>query len=280
MNTCKIAFYNRPVPSVDSYYKMIDAAVEYGLSAIEGFSHMELTEPDIEAAKHIREYAEKSGISFCCFSVFSDIVQEDATEQIKRLKRFADVAAILGSPFLHHTVITSNDPQILQEPTYQQLFDRGIAGIREIYDYAATKGVRAVYEDQAFILNGGDGIARLLDAVNRDIGLVADFGNIHQADESIIPFMQRFADRIVHVHLKDMQPAKADSPYPLLTKRGNWIAEVEIGQGVVDFQQAISLLQTFGYDGYYALEYGASQDDSPTIAEALQNIRSWFTNKE
>lgn len=276
----KLAFYTPPFPYVNSYYKMIDTAVEYGLPAVEGFSHMELAEPDIEAAKHIRAYADKRGITFCCFSVFSDIVQEDATEQIERLKRFADVAAVLGSPFLHHTVITSNDPQILKEPMYQQLFDRGIAGIREIYDHAASKGVRAVYEDQAFILNGVDGIARLLDAVDRDIGLVADFGNIHQADESILPFIRRFADRIVHVHLKDMKPANADSPGALLTRQGNWITEVEIGQGVVNFQQAFSLLQSIGYDGYYALEYSAPQDDSPAVADALQHIRSWLINKE
>ena len=33
----KVAFYMRPFPQVDTYYKFIDCAVEYGLSAVEGF---------------------------------------------------------------------------------------------------------------------------------------------------------------------------------------------------------------------------------------------------
>lgn len=276
MNAHKIAFYSIPFPGIDSYYKLIDCAVAHGLSAIEGFCYLELTEPDMEAAQRIREYADSQGIRFCCFSVFADIVQEDAAEQIERLKRFADVAAALGSPFLHHTAITSNDPQILEEPTYQQLFDRGIAGIREIFDYAAAKGVRAIYEDQAFIFNGVDGIEKLLNAVERDIGLVADFGNIHQADETILPFIRRFADRIVHVHLKDMKPAEADTPMALLTRQGHWIAEVEIGQGTVDFTQALALLRENGYNGYYALEYSAPTDDSDAIDNALKTVANWL----
>ena len=276
MSRNKIAFYSIPFPGIDCYSKLIDSAVEHGLSAIEGFCHLELTEPDIEAARRIREYADSRGIHFCCFSVFADIVQEDAAEQIERLKRFADVAAVLGSPFLHHTAITSNDPQILEEPTYQQLFDRGVAGIREIYDYAATKGVRAIYEDQAFIFNGVDGIGKLLNTVDRDIGLVADFGNIGQADETIVPFIRRYADRIVHVHLKDTNPADADTPMALLTRQGHWIAEVEIGQGTVDFTQALALLRESGYNGYYALEYGAPEDDSDNIDLALRLIEQWI----
>lgn len=276
MNLHNIAFYSLPFPYIDSYTKLIDCAVEHGLSAIEGFCYLELTEPDIEAARRIREYADSRSIRFCCFSVFADIVQEDAAEQIKRLKRFADVAAVLGSPFLHHTAITSNDPQILKEPTYQQLFDRGVAGIREIYDYAATKGVRAIYEDQAFIFNGVDGIGKLLNAVDRDIGLVADFGNIGQADETIVPFIRRYADRIVHVHLKDTKPATADTPMALLTRQGYWIAEVEIGQGTVDFTQALALLRKNGYNGYYALEYGAPEDNSDAIDKALKTVANWL----
>lgn len=62
----------------------------------------------------------------------------------------------------------------------------------------------------------------------------------------------------------------------LLTRQGYWIAEVEIGQGTVDFTQALALLRKNGYNGYYALEYGAPEEDSDNINLALRLIEQWI----
>ncbi|MBQ9860197.1 MAG: sugar phosphate isomerase/epimerase [Clostridia bacterium] len=279
MKQQKIAFYNPPFPRIKSFYEMIDLAVEYGLPAVEGFCHMELTEPDVEAAKKIRAYADEKGIVFCCFSVYADLVGEDSEAQIERMKGFTDVAAILGSPFIHHTVIITNDHARLTPENKEKLFYKGIDGIRQVYDYAATLGVRAVYEDQAFVYNGLEGFSRLLAEVDRDIGVVADLGNICQMEEEIQPIIRRFPDKIVHVHIKDMKWSKTKAPdsdctWP--TWQGNWVKEVEIGQGDVNFDECFALLKEIGYDGYYGLEYFAKSDDSPAIDEALEKLHNWL----
>lgn len=279
MSKAKIAFYNLPFPRITSYYQLIDTAVEYGLPAVEGFSHMELTEPDVEAAKKIRAYADEKGVVFCCMSVYADIVGEDSAAQIERMKGFTDVAKILGSPFIHHTVITTNDHTLLTPENKEKLFYKGIEGIRQIYDYAESIGVRAVYEDQAFVYNGVEGVARLLAEVDRDIGLVADMGNCLQVEEHIQPIIRRFADKIVHVHIKDMKWSKtkaSDAEYTWPTWQGNWVTEVEIGAGDVHFDEVFALLREIGYDGYYALEYFGRSDDTPAIDDALAKIRGWL----
>lgn len=276
MNNQKIALYYIPTPEVRSFYDMIDFAADHGLPGVEGFNHLELTEPDVEAAKKIRAYAEKRGVVFCCMSVYADLVGEDTAAQVERMKRFVDVAVILGSPFIHHTAIPTNDRALLTEENRERFFRQALEGIRQIYDYAAAKGVRAIYEDQAFVLNGVEGIARLLDEVDRDIGLVADFGNIRQYGETIQPYIRRFADRIVHVHLKDMKPATADTPNALITWQGDWIVETAPGTGDVNFEEAIALLKEAGYDGWYALEYGGAPASESGVEAALQITREWL----
>ena len=276
MKTPKIAFYNIPFPRIRSYYDMIDLAAEYGLPAIEGFTHMELSTPDIEQAKRIREYADNKGIVCCCFSMCANIVENDSAEQIARIKQYTDVASVLGSPFIHHTIATTRDRSLLEMPQREVLFNAGIKGVREVYDSAVQKQIRAVYEDQGFLFNGLETFGRFLNEVDRNVGAVADFGNIHQMDEDIVPFIREYKDSIVHVHLKDMKPVTPEYTPQLPTWHGSQVAEVEIGSGVVDFVTALGLLRDNGYDGYYALEYSAERDNSPEIDNALTQVRKWL----
>lgn len=274
MKTAKLAFYNKPFPRINSFYDLIDTAVEYGLPAYEGFCHMELAEPDVEAAQNIRAYADEKGVVCCCFSVYANITGDDAETQVERMKGFADVAAVLGAPFIHHTVAPQPKEAVADPAVREAMFWLGVEGIRSIYDHAIQKGVRAVYEDQAFIFNGLEGFGRLLKEVDRDIGIVADFGNIYQMNETIEPFIEAYGKRVVHVHFKDMRPADKDDPTAYPTVGDNFVAETEFGTGTVNFEAAVAALRKFGYDGYYGLEYGAKSNDSSAIDEMLAFSRN------
>lgn len=266
----KIVFYSRPFPRIDSYYKLIDLAASYGMEAVEGFCHMELTDTDTAEAARIRAYADEKGIRFCCFSVFCNIVGDSREQEIERLKRFADVAAILGSPYIHHTIAGEifNPATVL--PIENTLFERGIQAVREIYDYAAAIGIRAIYEDQGYIFNGVRGFGKFLDQVDRPVGIVADFGNIYQVGESITDFVRAYADRVCHVHLKDVVIRdKNPREVCITTLDGRKLEEVSIGDGLVDFSAAIRMLKDAGYAGYYALECCAPTDTSPLIDRAI-----------
>ena len=60
----KLCLYSPPFPGTKSYYEVIDLAVKYGLSGVEGFCQYELATPDTDAAKRIREYADSRKILF------------------------------------------------------------------------------------------------------------------------------------------------------------------------------------------------------------------------
>ena len=272
MSTSKLAFYTKPLPSLANFYELIDLSVKYGMTSYEGYCHLGLDQPNITEAQKIREYADKNNVTCCCFSLYVNIVGDNSKEKIEKIKRFVDVAEILGSPFIHHTVATGYSLDTLTDETKEQFFHRGIQGIREIYDYAATKNIRAVYEDQAFIFNGVSGFERLLNEVDRNIGIVADFGNIFQMNETIEPFIEKFHDRIVHVHFKDMKYISPDYTGSLVhpTLDGRRVAEVEFGTGDVNFNAAMDLLRKYNYNGFYSIERGAETNDLTLVDKTVE----------
>ncbi len=268
----KICFYSPPFPKVKSYFDMVDLSVEYGLKYIEGFNVLEFEHPDVESAKKIREYADGKGIGFSCFSVYINLVGNDSKEQVEKLKGYADVAAILGSPYLHHTIANNfTDPQAVL-PYKEEFFQKGISAVREIYDYCESLGIKAIYEEQGYLFNGIEGYRRFIDEVGRDIGVLADFANICQAGDRIEDFIDAFSGRIVHAHIKDVTLSQLKGENGLPTLAGNFMHEAPVGEGDVDIKKGIDLLIKSGYKGRYGLEYGAPDDNSRAVDEALSYI--------
>ncbi len=271
----KIAFYLKPFPRINTYYELIDLSVEYGFKAIEGFTQLGLTTPDPEEARRIRRYADEKGITFCCFSEYAHIVGPNGKAEIERIKRYTDVAHILGSPYIHHTITPEFDPKGKTQEEIDAVFWEAVEGLREIYDYAASLGMRAIYEDQAFLFNGIDGFARLYEVIDRDIGIVADFGNIRQVDELICPFIERYHDKIVHVHAKDVVLTEETCYGTYPTLHGHRFKDhVRFGEGIADMRGAVQLLKKYGYNGFYSLEYGARSDSSTSVDDNIKYLQA------
>lgn len=273
----KLCFYQKPYKEIASYYEMIDLAKSFGHDSLEAFSMLELATPDLENATKLREYADSKNISFCCISVFADFTKEDYSEAMARLKAYAKIAQILGSPYLHHTVLAEfeNPKRVLCEK--EKFFDTGIRAVREIYDYAKTLGVRTIYEDQGFIFNGVDGVGELLKSVDRDIALVADFGNIAQSGDEVTELIKAYPDKIAHVHIKDVKitdaPLSADS---LATLDNKYMTEVPLGTGDVKLKEALLLLKEIGYNGYMSAEFTAMDGSLDVMKRGFELINEYL----
>lgn len=257
----KICLYTPPYSDITSYFEMVDIAAKYGLS-LETISLLELSEPDIEFAKKLRRYADEKGVKIPCVSLGINLVGDDSAEMIEKAKRYADIAAILGSPYLHHTVaFYYRDPDKVLEK-HDHYLEKGIQAIREVYDYAKTLGVRTIYEDQGFIFNGVKGFANVFES-KRDVGVVADFGNISGVDEKIEDFIPVYADKIVHVHVKDYLIFEKGSEVPgaFASVSGTLHKEVPFGKGVVDMDKVFGQIKDMDYDGYYGLECESAEGE-------------------
>lgn len=267
----RLALYTQPYEGIKSYFEMIEIAKEHGLSKLEILNHLELTLPDVEFAKKLKKYAMENGITFPCVSVGIQLMVDDPTKEIEQLKKYAEIAAILGSPFLHHTIAFSweNPDEVYSHK--EEYFEKGIKAVREVYDYAQSLGVRVITEDQGFIFNGKENFKRYIDQVDRNVGVVADFGNIQFVDEELETFIPLFADRIVHAHVKDYKFIKEGEYQDLeggyLTLRHNKICDTDLGKGTVNIKQIINELNKIGYKGVIALEAMIGNRDDEDILE-------------
>lgn len=252
----KFCLYIPPLSSIRSYMEMVDYAAAHGISYLEALNILELSTPDPDFARKLRSYADEKGVSFPCVSVGLDLVNDDRQESIKSVKGYAQVAQILGSPYLHHTIaLNFSDPELAAR-NFELYYERGVAAVREIFDYAASLGIRTIYEDQGFVFNGRESFARFLKDVDRNVGIVADFGNIQFVDEDIEYFIPAFSRQIVHVHAKDYLITDGSTPVPgaYTSRGGRSLSGCLIGEGSVHIEAAFRALQDMGYHGIVSLE--------------------------
>ena len=270
----KITIYAPPHPEIKSYIDMVDFAKEHGIKNLETLNIFEFEKPDVEFAHKLREYADEKGIKIVCVSVGRSLVGDDYIECVEETKKYADIAVILGSPYLHHTIAFEfeNPDKIL--PNKEKCIERGLYAARELYDYAKEHGILTVCEDQGYIFNGIEGYKYLIENAGREIGVIADFGNIRQVDGKIEEFIPEFSDKIVHVHLKDFGITKKDErdklPDELYTVDKDYLGDYSFGDGDVNFEAGFSELKKIGYDGYYAIERTEKSKDD--IDKYMKNI--------
>lgn len=273
----KFCLYIPPLSSIGSYLEMVDYAVEHGIHQLETLNILELSTPDLEFARKLRAYADAKGVSFPCVSVGIDLVNNDRQEAIEAVKRYADIAKILGSPYLHHTIaLNFSDPELAAR-NYELFYQRGVAAVREIFDYAASLGIRTIYEDQGFIFNGKENFTRFLQEVDRNVGVVADFGNIQFVDEDVEHFIPAVARQIVHVHVKDYQVTDSSTrsilPGEYTSRGGRYLGCCLAGQGSVHMDAAFKALQAIGYRGAVSLEGDPiGPDEEASFCKNLETI--------
>lgn len=270
----RISFYTPPFTNVTSFFEMVDLAHKYGIKNLETLNILDFSEPDLELAKKLREYADSKGIKFCCVSVGIDLVGENGKENIEKVKKFVDAAVILGSPYIHHTIIFEyKDPDkvVKNEEIY---FNRGISAVREIYDYAASRGIKSLCEEQGFIINGKERYLKFLNEVGRDIGVVADVGNIMFVDEKATDFFPCVKDKICHAHVKDFKIVD-EGLYK--TRGGSQLTDASLGFGDADVKSALEYLKNAGYNGHISLEcMRVDESDEKILIDNINFVKKYI----
>lgn len=247
----KLALYTPPYEDVKSYFDMVDIASEVGVEYLETLNILDLAVPDVEYAKKLRNYADSNNVKFCCSSVGLNLTESDRFKNIETVKKFIDVAKVLGSPYLHHTIAfawENPDEIVKKEDLY---FERGLEAVHQICDYAKEQGIKILNEEQGFIFNGVNNFNKYVQKLGRDVGVVIDFGNIEFVDEKIEDFIPVFADIILHAHVKDYKYAQNEG---YVTRGHKRIVDCQLGEGDVNIKKACDELKKIGYDGFIALE--------------------------
>jgi len=152
-------------------------------------------------------------------------------------------------------------------------------------------GLRTVFHHHcAGYVETPEEIARLLDTTDPErLGLVFDAGHYYHGTGSeecdVVAALDRFADRIWYVHLKDLEPNVArrsrEQEWDYFTAMRNGLYP-ELGKGCVDFPALLRWLAKRDYKGYCLVEQdilpgmGTPKESAARSREYLRSIEGNF----
>jgi inosose dehydratase len=169
------------------------------------------------------------------------------------------------------------------------IYMRNEAQVNQAFDYAKTAGMKVIvgvpvpdllplvnekvkqYDIEVAIHNHGptdkvypvpSTIYEKIKNLDKRIGLCMDIGHTMRAGVDPSEDAERFADRLLDIHMKDVSAA---------TARGH---AVEVGRGVIDIPKFVRTLIKTKYDGHVSFEYEKdSRDPLPGLAESVGYVR-------
>ena len=121
------------------------------------------------------------GVGVTCFSVginLLDTTKRTRAEHEAYLFRCADAAAILGSPYLHHTLVL---PLVLPKnaPALADIFSSIVNSAEKVANHCEKIGITCLYEPQGMYFNGA-GLELFYNEMKKrckNIGICGDVGN-------------------------------------------------------------------------------------------------------
>lgn len=259
-----------------SYFEMCDIAKEIGFDGIE-FTDLLVSEGEtvLELAEKIKEYCQKIGLEIAAYTVSADFMKKDIGAEVARVKACVDVCAALGAKTMRHDACwgMKNDHLF----TWRNVIKQIAPHIREIAEYAGSKGVRTCTENHGYLLQAPERVEQLILEVNhKNYGWLCDIGNFLCADADPVKAVAVAAPYAFHAHVKDFI-YKIGGPCPegfFTTLGKNWLRGTIIGHGAVPVKQCIDILKAAGYDGWVSLEFEGLEDNMTALKMGYNLLES------
>jgi inosose dehydratase len=154
--------------------------------------------------------------------------------------------------------------------------------LNALADVARRHGVYpVVHPHVGGYLEFEDEIERLV--ADTDLDLTLDTGHLAYARMDPVAMIDRYADRLGHVHFKDIRPdvlARVDEEHLTFWEAIRAGIFCPIGDGLVDIGAVLAVLDKIGYDGFATIEQdrvpgsGAPLDDLLKSVAVIEHARA------
>lgn len=247
--------------------------------ALAGFTGSEVgnkypKDPDI-----LKKALELRGIEICnqWFSSFLltkpfEEVEKEFRAQLAFLKTMG--AGIIGVSEQSHSVQGMQDTPIfghkyVMNDAEWDIFCKGLNRLGKIA--ADEYGICLTYHHHmGTVVQDEDEVERMMEETDKKyVSLLFDTGHFKYCGADPLKMVQKYADRIKHVHLKDIRPEvvekvkKEDLSFLEGVRQGTFTIP---GDGCIDFEPVFRVLEENGHEGYMVVE--AEQD--PAKADPLE----------
>ncbi len=270
-----------------SYFDICDLAQKTGFEAIE-FIPLELTygrgqSTIAELASALSTHCRQIGLQICAYTVSADFIcgsGGDMQKETARLKGCIDIAALLGAGLLRHDVARQLGGACR---SYRDVIRTAAPYIREVTEYAASKGIRTCTENHGFLMQDAQRVEELILAVNHpNFGWLIDMGNFACADQDSAYAAGIAAPYAFHVHAKDflLKPGTHLEPGAgwFRSRGGNYLRGTIAGHGAIPIAQCAAVLSRAGYDGWLSLEFEGMEETLPAIEAGYAYLKRIVSN--
>lgn len=191
-----------------------------------------------------------------------DEVEKDFTDHISFLKEMG--ARVVGISEQSYSIQGTDksvfkDKYIMNDDEWTRLCD----GVNRLGKVAKDMGISLTYHHHmGTVVQTAAEIDRLMENTDPELfSLLYDSGHLAYCGEDYIGVLKKYANRVKHVHLKDIRPEVIDK-----VKKENlsFLEGVRLGtftvpgDGAIDFGPIFDILADSGYEGYVLVE--AEQD--------------------
>jgi inosose dehydratase len=220
----------------------------------------------------------KHGLNLVSGWYSGQLLERSAADEIKALQPHLTLLKKLGSTamvFCEVSRCVHGDRRIplskrpkLAEKEWQP-FSRQLD---EVASYLKDQGVTMAYHHHmGTVIQAEDEVDRMMDST-RSVGLLLDTGHLTFAGGDPLRALKRHAERIVHVHCKDIRKDKlAQAKKKDLSFLDAVLGDVFAvpGDGSIDFEPILKELSNHNYSGWLVVE----ADQDPAKAHPLTHAR-------
>lgn len=269
-----IAWTNDDMPDLGAENTFEQCVSEMALA---GFTGCEVGNKYPRDTAVLKKALELRGMQICnaWFSSFLttkpyEEVEKDFIEHITFLKEMG--AKVVGMSEQGHSIQGTDKP--IFEAKYvmnDEEWDTLCTGINKLGKVAKDMDIKLCFHHHmGTVVQTEEEIDRLMANTDPELfGLLFDCGHLAYCGEDYMSVLNKYADRIRHVHLKDIRPEKVEQ---VKREHLSFLQGVRLGtftvpgDGVIDFKPIFDVLEKTGYEGYVLVE--AEQD--PAIANPLE----------
>lgn len=258
------AGYSRVEPYV---YSPVALGINSHLSfqASSGYHH--LNTATLDQAK-LRRRLEQLSLRFSAFDAHTSLLLPQLG--VPCLQQALDAAADLGCPI----VMSDEGPLPKHWMTLDEGFDILCVSLDAVIRYAQKRQVRFAIELHNALTARPDYVLKLLERFGEaELGVNFDTGNSFLAGNDPVEYLRLVANRVVHVHIKDI-------PASQLPERGHVTGTrvgVTVGEGVVNLRGVLAVLREVNYEGVLSVEcdtLAQAQASFPALCALIESACS------
>ena len=271
-----IAWTNDDLPSLGGDNTFAQCVSEMALA---GFTGSEVGNKYPKDTTILKEKLALRGIQICnaWFSTFFADGKEDETINgfLSHMEFLHEMGAkVIGCSEQSGSIQGTNKAVFDEKPSFNEdQWQKVAAGYNKLSKLAEEKGMKVcLHHHMGTAIQTPEEIDKFMEITDPSVGLLLDTGHIYYSEgnqQAIIDVLNKYVNRIPHVHLKDIRDEKRQQ---VIEEHRSFLDGVRLGaftvpgDGVIDFKPVFEILDKNGYEGWMVVE--AEQD--PSTADPLE----------